>query len=92
MKARLFTQKNIGKLYLSPYVDYMMEGDKIVFRNDLFNQVVITPALKTDLAAFLGKLREGMAEEEMLNHLGQSFNAANPEALLTGLMQKGILE
>lgn len=92
MKSRLFTQQNISNLYLSPYVDYLPEGEQIVFRNDLFRQVVITPPLKTDAASFVDKLREGMSEEDLLNLFRESFQSGKPGELLAGFMQKGILE
>lgn len=92
MKARLYTKKNISKLYLSPYVDGIVEGDKIAFHNDLFRQVVITPPLNTGAEEFIDKLREGMTVEEMQDYLKSSLHTGHADEVLEGLMQKGILE
>lgn len=92
MKARQYNKENISKLFLSPYVDSIIEGDAIAFHNDLFRQVVITPPLVTGAEQFLDKLREGMEVEEMIDYLSASLQTENAEDVLEGLMQKGILE
>jgi hypothetical protein len=66
MKARLYTKENISRFYLSPYVEFIIEDRKIILRNDLFNQVIITPPLKTSPETFIDRLREGIDENMIL--------------------------
>ena len=92
VKARLYTSKNINRLFLSPYVEHIVERDHIVFRNDLFNQVVISPLQSGDPDEIITKLREGMEETEMLDYFGRTFTQADPAKIMAVFMQKGIIE
>jgi hypothetical protein len=92
IKARLYNSQNINRLFLSPYVEHIIEGDHIIFRNDLFNKVLIAPPHTGNPDKLIARLREGIADDEIIDFLKEIYESADPELVLTAFMQKGIIE
>ena len=60
MKIRCFTEENIGKLYLSPYIEVVCGRNQISFRNTIFMEPLTIPVKDDQQKAFLTLLEEGI--------------------------------
>jgi len=92
MKVISFTKNNIGLFYLSPYVEFIANKEKTVFRNDLFNKITITPPIKGNADLVIEKLKNGVEPELALQFIEQNFYGDNHQTVLDGLLQNGIIE
>lgn len=60
MKIRCFTEENMVKLYLSPYIEVACGRDQISFRNTIFMEPLTIPVKNDQQKAFLTLLEEGI--------------------------------
>ncbi len=92
MRVLSFTKRNIGLFYLSPYVEFIADQEKTVFRNDLFNKITIAPPIKGKAELVIEELKNGIEPELALQFIEQSFYGDNHQTVLDGLLQNGIIE
>ncbi len=92
MRVKIFTSEDIHLLYLSPYVEFSIEQNRIIFRSDLFGKTVLTPVIKGNPMEVIEQLKNGIETPEALAFFQQNFVTDNPQLLIDGLLQNGILE
>lgn len=92
MKIYSFTKESIGLFYLSPYVEFIANEDKTVFRNDLFNKITIAPPIRGNVELVIEELKRGIEPDVALQFIEQNFIGNNPQMILDGLIQNGIIE
>jgi len=92
MRVKVFTQEDIHLLYLSPYVEFLEEQSRFIFRSDLFGKTALTPKIKGNPKEVIKQLKSGIDTREAFAFFEQNFATDNPQLLIDGLLQNGILE
>ncbi|MCF8229322.1 MAG: hypothetical protein K9G58_14705 [Bacteroidales bacterium] len=92
MKVLRFTKNNIDTFYLSPYIEYTFDDEKLVLRNDLFAKVLIAPQLKKDPEKTMQMLKEGIPSADAVAFVRDNFVCNDPQQVLEAFLQNGILE
>jgi hypothetical protein len=92
MRVKVFIPEDIHLLYLSPYVEFSEEQNRFLFRNDLFGKTAITPQIKGNPKEVIKQLRNGIETQKAFSFFEQNFITDNPQLLIDGLLQNGVLE
>ena len=86
-----FDNKNVNKIFLSPYCLIKENNDEIVIYQYLFNTALHISGDKENIFEFINKLQRGLTLDHILNLLKQ-LNIEDPNQWVKVSMQKGMLE
>jgi hypothetical protein len=92
MKLQLFTQENLSRIFLSPYVYFFPTGNDTTLYSELFDTHIILPGSKTEWETFFGEWEQsGIEYDNLLSALRKKI-PEKTEFLIRQMMTKGILE
>jgi hypothetical protein len=88
----IINKYNLKNYRLSPYSNYTILEDKIIFVNSLYNTRVIFKVKKSDSLLFVDFLEEGTSLKELENIIGKLANRNHIDSTIRVLFQQHILE
>ncbi len=90
---RIYSAKQEGILFLSPYVRISFEKEKVTFYQTVFNSWVSIPCSEEKISAILTYLDKGIEEKELKSLLCSIVgNQDVADGYLTLLQQAGVIE
>lgn len=85
----VYSNSNVNKLYLNPYVSVGSNGETALFKNCLTGR---TMQVKLDLSYF-DVLKKGIDRDKYLSYLEKKgLEREKAQSLITLLFQKGVIE
>ena len=88
----IYNEKNVGKLYLSPYLKFAWDDRGVTLYQTLAHSAVRIEAEKMWLEQFFDLLHEGMTKEEFYQEFNKMFVKADAELFLLECIGKGVIE
>lgn len=88
MQQYFYTKDNVGKNYLSPYTNTVLDDNVLLLTNTLTDRNVVIKGSNDLLQQLIVFLKQGICDEELEEFLKQ-FNITD---LMNILIQEGIIE
>jgi hypothetical protein len=92
MKLQLFTQQNLSRIFLSPYVYFFPAGNDTTLYSELFDTNIVLPGNKTEWETFFGEWEQSGIEYDNLLSALRTKIPEKTESLIRQMLIKGILE
>lgn len=86
-----YTEKNINKYFLSPYVKIQDDNNNIIFYNHIFETSITLTEFSKYMNAFIDLMQDGIDEEGLLKFFKENITAYSPEEVLALFLQKGVI-
>lgn len=89
---RLYNNNNINHLFISPYCNYDINDDHIVFFNYLLKKEVRLNSSKENLLKFITFLENGINYTELKEFMGTWNHVFDVENIIYVLIFNGVIE
>ena len=89
---RIYSEHQNGKFYLSPYTDIMIDNDKLLIRQTLFNCIIKINCKPAWAQELLELLYMGVGEQVLLAYFKQNMSAEEAQKTVNNWLRMGGLE
>lgn len=87
----IYSNENISKYFLSPYVKFSQKEDSLVVDQWLFRKNLVIKCDVKKMSNFLKKLSKGLTEQELIINMQEIF-AEKANVVVRKFMRYGIIE
>jgi len=89
---RIYSKHQNGKFYLSPYTDIMIDTDKLLIRQTLFNCTIKVNCKPVWAQTLLKLLYMGVDEQVLLVYFKQDMSVKEAQRTINNWLRMGVLE
>lgn len=89
---RIYSEHQNGKFYLSPYTDIMIDTDKLLIRQTLFNCTIKVNCKPAWAQTLLKLLYMGVDEQVLLVYFKQDMSVKEAQRTINNWLRMGVLE
>lgn len=87
----IYSNENIAKYFLSPYVNFSFNKDSLILNQWLFKKTLLVKCDPKKMSRFLEKLSKGLTQQELVDNMQEIFQEKT-NAVIKNLMKNGIIE